>query len=148
MAGAGASKVQVYHTRLFDAGEQFVKSNPGRSGVGVNDSSVKYSLIEYTAGTPKTDHGGGVGYTNGIDIHAGRNWVIADNLIRNLHTPDNSSSTNYWNPAILVWNRSSNVTVERNTIIDCDRAIAMGLIDQSSGPPTTRTGSSAITSCT
>jgi hypothetical protein len=128
---AGASQVQVYHTRLFDAGEQFLKSNPGASVGGVNNSSVKYSLIEYTAGPPRTDHGGGVGYTNGIDVHAGQNWDIADNLIRNLHTPDSASTANYWNPAILIWNNSSNVTVERNTIIDCDRAIAMGLVDRS-----------------
>jgi hypothetical protein len=128
----GASQVQIYHTRLFDAGEQFIKADPNASGGGVNNSSVKYSLIEYTAGPPTTDHGGGVGYTNGIDVHAGQNWDIADNLIRNLHTPD-SDSGNLWNPAILIWNHSSNVTVERNTIINCDRAIALGLIDQSSG---------------
>ncbi len=130
---AGASRVRVYHTRLFDAGEQFLKADPGAAGGGVSDSSVKYSLIEYTAGPPTTDHGGGVGYTNGIDVHAGRNWVIADNLIRNLHTPDSAAPANYWNPAILIWNHSSSVTVERNTIVDCDRAIAMGLIDRATG---------------
>src|SRR5262249_6717181 len=38
-----------------------------------------------------------------------------------------------WNPAILIWNHSSNVTVDGNTIINCDRAIAFGLVNQSSG---------------
>jgi|GEM_PF-947586 len=129
----GASQVDIYHTRLFDAGEQFIKSNPTSAGGGVDNSSVKYSLIEYTAGPPKTDHGGGIGYTNGIDVHGGKNWEISDNLIRNLHVPDSVPSNNLWNPAILIWNNAANVTVQRNTIIDCDRAIAMGLIQRSSG---------------
>ncbi|MBX7135011.1 MAG: Ig-like domain-containing protein [Fimbriimonadaceae bacterium] len=128
---SGANAINVYHVRLYDAGEQFVKVTPPASGVGTSDSSVKYSLIEYTNGTPRTDHGGGIGYTNGIDIHAGQNWLIKSNLIRNLHTPD--SAANLWNPAILVWNRSSNVVTEGNTIINSDRAIAYGLLDRSSG---------------
>ena len=126
---AGANAVSVYHVRLFDAGEQFIKSQPKSTGVGVNDSSVKYSLIEYTAGTPKTDHGGGIGYTNAIDIHAGKNWVVSGNLIRNMHTPD-SNTSNLWNPAVLVWNGASNVITEGNTFVNTDCAIAYGLIDR------------------
>ena len=73
-----------------------------------------------------------IGYTNGIDIHDGQNWDIKSNLIRNLHTPD-ADTSNLWNPAILIWNHSSNVTTEGNTIINCDRAIAYGLVNQTSG---------------
>ena len=90
-------------------------------------------MIDYTNGPPVTDHGGGIGYTNGIDIHDGSNWLIAHNLIENLHTPDSDPAANLWNPAILIWNHSSNMTVDGNTIINCDRAIAFGLIDQTSG---------------
>ena len=129
---AGANAVTIYHDRLYDAGEQFIKVDPPSSGVGTSNSAVEYSLIEYTNGPPTTDHGGGVGYTNGIDIHDGQNWDIKSNLIRNLHTPD-ADSSNLWDPAILVWQHSSNVTTEGNTIINCDRAIAYGLIDQTSG---------------
>jgi hypothetical protein len=128
----GASAVTVYHDRLFDAGEQFVKVDPPSSGVGASNSAVEYTLIEYTAGPPTTDHGGGLGYTNGIDIHDGQNWTISHNLIRNLHIPD-SDVDNLWDPAILIWNHSSNVTVDGNTIINCDRAIAFGLVVRSSG---------------
>src|SRR5271165_3240826 len=129
----GASAVTIYHVHLFDAGEQFIKIDPPASGVGASNSTIEYSLIEYTNGPPTTDHGGGVGYTNGIDIHDGSNWLIAHNLIENLHTPDSDPAANLWNPAILIWNHSSNVTVDGNTIINCDRAIAFGLIDQTSG---------------
>jgi methionine-rich copper-binding protein CopC len=129
----GASAVTIYHVHLFDAGEQFLKSDPPSSGVGASNSAVEYSMIDYTNGPPTTDHGGGIGYTNGIDIHDGSNWLIAHNLIENLHTPDSDPAANLWNPAILLWNHSSNMTVVGNTIINCDRAIASGLIDQSTG---------------
>ena len=121
----GANAVSVYHVRLFDAGTQFIKAQPLTKGVGVNDSSVKYSLIEYTAGTPRTDHGGGIGYTQAIDVHAGKNWVVSGNLIRNIHTPDSNYSL--WNPAVLFWNGSSNVVTEGNTFVNNSRAIAYGL---------------------
>ena len=144
---AGANAVTIYHDRLYDAGEQFIKVDPPSSGVGTSNSAVEYSLIEYTNGPPTTDHGGGVGYTNGIDIHDGQNWDIKSNLIRNLHAPD-ADSSNLWDPAILVWQNSSNVTTEGNTVINCDRAIAYGLgIDRPAGM-TTKVGSFATTSST
>jgi hypothetical protein len=82
-------------------------------------------VLEYTNGPPVTDHGGGTGYTNGVDVHDGTGWLIADNLFQNFHTPD--TDANLWNPAVLIWNHSSNATVEGNTFINTDRAIAFGL---------------------
>ncbi len=35
-----------------------------------------------------------------------------------------------WNPAVLVWNHSTNTLTERNTFINVDRAIAYGLDDK------------------
>ena len=35
-----------------------------------------------------------------------------------------------WNPAVLVWNHSTNTLTERNTFINVDRAIAYGLHDK------------------
>jgi hypothetical protein len=122
----GCSDVTVYHVHLFDAGEQFVKADPNPSGVGVSNSKVEYCLLEYLNGPPTTDHGGGVGYTNGVDVHDGTNWLIANNEFKNFHTPD-SDTSNLWNPAVLIWNHSSNNTVEGNTFINVDRAIAFGL---------------------
>lgn len=123
----GADAVSVHHVRLFDAGEQFLKAQPKAKGVGVSNSSVKYSVIEYTSGTPRTDHGGGTGYTQAIDVHAGKNWVVSDNLIRSIHTPD--SSDHLWGPAVLFWNGSSNIVTEGNTFVNNTRAIAYGLGD-------------------
>ncbi|QDV39733.1 PA14 domain-containing protein [Tautonia plasticadhaerens] len=125
---SGADRVRIYHTRLFDAGEQFIKANPG--GGGVDDVTVAYSLIEYTSGPPTTDHGSGVGYTNGISAHEADRWTIQHNTFRNFHTPD-SASSNLWNPAVLMWNHSTDTIIEGNTFIDTDRAIAFGLYDNS-----------------
>ncbi len=122
---AGADRINLYHTRIFDGGEQLIKANPG--GGGVDGVIIDYSMIEYTSGPPTTDHGGGTGYTNGISAHGVDNWVIRNSTFRNFHTPD--SSQNLWNPAVLMWGNSTNTTVEANTFIDTDRAIAFGLFD-------------------
>jgi hypothetical protein len=121
---AGAGNVHLYHLHLFNGGEQIIKSQPG-TGTGVNNVTLEYSLIEYTAGTPTTNHGPGIGYTDGISAHHIAGWDIRDNLFRNFHTPDSSSW--WWNPVVLIWNGSSNNLVERNTFINADRAIAFGL---------------------
>jgi methionine-rich copper-binding protein CopC len=125
---AGANNINLYHLHLFNSGEQFVKGTLNPNGNGVSNSSVKYSVLEYLNGPPTVDHGGGVGYTNGVDIHGGQNWVIANNLFKNFHTPD-ADTANLWNPAILMWNHSTNTVVDGNTFINVDRAIALGLYD-------------------
>lgn len=124
-----AEAPHIYNVRMLDAGEQFVKGSSGGFGVGVDNGIVEYSIMEYTAGPPASDHGGGTGYTNGVDIHGGANWQVRDNLFKNFHTPDGSD--NLWNPAILMWNGAQGTISERNVFINVDRAIAYGLIDRS-----------------
>jgi hypothetical protein len=126
----GASSVSIYHDRLYNAGEQFVKADAS-STKGVDNSSVQYCVIEYTNAPPNIDHGGGTGYTNGVDVKGSSNWVVANNLFQNFHTPD--SAANLWDPAVLFWDHTVNPTVVGNTFINTDRAIALGLIQQSSG---------------
>jgi hypothetical protein len=130
-ATSGCNAITIYHDHIYDGGEQLIKSVPNAQGGGVNDTTVQYCTLEYTNGVSTIDHGGGTGYTNGIDVHGGSHWLIADNLIQNLYTPDGSQ--NLWDPAVLIWNHSSDVVTERNTFINDDRAIAYGLVDQSSG---------------
>lgn len=116
---------ELYNLALIDTGEQFVKANPLDFGKGVDKGRVEYSLIRYSDGPAKTNHGSGTGYTNGIDIHAGNGWVIANNKFMDIHVPDNSD--HLWNPAILAWNGASNTVVEYNRFHNVDRAIAFGL---------------------
>jgi PKD repeat protein len=117
---SGAERVRIYNVRLFDAGQQFLKSsvNP-QNPDGVDDALVEYSLIEYT--TIGTSHG----YTEGIDVHHGANWVIRYNLFRNVHVP--ATARDKYRPAILMWSGSRDTLVFRNTFINCERAIIFGL---------------------
>src|SRR3990167_9313899 len=126
---AGAQSPIVNSVRILNTGQQLIKSNPTQYGIGVDNGTVINSYFAYTNGTPTTDHGSGIGYTNGIDIHAGKNWKIAGNRFESFHTPD--SSAWWWNPAILVWNGASGTIVENNIFSNVDRAIAFGLMERS-----------------
>ncbi len=127
-----ADSPHIYNVRLLDAGEQFIKGSSGGYGIGVDDGIVEYTIMEYLTAPPNADHGGGTGYTNGVDIHGGRNWIIRNNLFKNFHTPDNAQ--HLFNPAVLMWNGAQGTVTENNTFIDVDRAVAYGLIDRGAGP--------------
>jgi hypothetical protein len=123
----GAQSPRIYNVKLLNAGKQFIKVNPLSATEGVDNGVVEYAVLEYTAGPPATDHGAGIGYTNGLSIHTADNWIIRGNLFKNFHTPD--ATAYLWNPAVLVWNHAKNTLTERNTFINVDRAVAYGLVD-------------------
>ncbi len=116
----GTRAPHIYNVHLIDAGEQFIKGNPDKAGVGVSDGILEYSIIEYTT-TAKND------YTNGIDIHGGANWIIRHNLFRNIVSPPGELA----GPAVLMWNHSRDTLTEGNTFLNCARGISYGLIDRS-----------------
>ncbi|MBL4898780.1 MAG: hypothetical protein COA42_22120 [Alteromonadaceae bacterium] len=124
----GAQSPVVYNVKLLNTGEQFIKSNPFGFASGNDNGRVEYTIMEYTGAT--TNHSGSSGYSNGVDVHAGKNWIIRYNLFKNFHTPD--SAAYRWNPAVLMWNGASGTLTENNTFINVDRAIAYGLIDRDS----------------
>lgn len=128
LLNSGAQSPTVSNVQIFNTGQQFLKSNPTQYGIGVDNGVVTNSYFAYTNGTPATDHGSGIGYTNGVDVHAGKNWRISGNRFESFHTPDSSSW--WWNPAILIWNGASGTVVENNTFINVDRAIAFGLMER------------------
>jgi hypothetical protein len=93
---AGTQSPLVHNVHLINAGQQFIKSNPNPAGGGVDNGIVEYSVIEYE--TTSRD-----AYTNGVDVHTGRNWIIRHNLFRNIRAPQGQLA----GPAILMWNGSS-----------------------------------------
>jgi hypothetical protein len=119
MLNAGTQSPLIHNVRLANAGQQFVKANPDGAGGGVDNGVVEYSVIEYT--TTSRD-----GYTNGVDVHTGDNWIVRHNLFRNIRAPQGQLA----GPAILMWNGSTNSVVDGNTFIDCQREIALGLIER------------------
>ena len=119
MLNAGAQLPLIHNVRLVNAGQQFIKASPDGAGGGVDNGIVEYSVMEYDT-TARDD------YTNGVDVHTGDNWIIRHNLFRNIRAPQGALA----GPAILMWNASTNTTVDGNTFIDCQREIALGLIER------------------
>jgi hypothetical protein len=112
--GVNGPKLQNLH--IIDIGDQFIKCNPTENGLdGVDNGILENSLLEYSALAPDS-------YTNGLDVHRGRNWIVRDNTFKNFR-----SSGNLAGPAILIWNGSSGTTVVRNTFINNQRDISLGL---------------------
>ena len=118
MFNAGTQRPRVYNVHLINAGQQFLKSNPDDAGGGVNDGTVEYSVLEYTAAANNA-------YTNGVDVHTGANWSIRHNLFRNIVAPPGQLA----GPAVLMWNHSSNTLTEGNSFYNCARGISYGLIE-------------------
>ena len=115
----GTHSPRVYNVRLVNAGQQFIKANPDANGEGPDNGVVEYAVIEFDA--TSRDY-----YTNGVDVVAGRNWIIRHSLFRNIRAPQGQLA----GAPILMWYGSSNSIAEGNTFIDCQREIAFGLIDR------------------
>jgi hypothetical protein len=84
--------------------------------------------MEYTTAAPNN-------YTNGVDLHTTQNWIIRNNVFKNIMTTNPVSTLGpgtLTGPCVLVWNHSQNCTTVNNTFINCQREIAYGLSDPSS----------------
>jgi hypothetical protein len=118
--------LHVHNCRLVNCNEQFIKGSSGEDEVGVTDGIIENCLFEFTKGWAYQF------YTGGIDIHKGVNWVVRDNLFRNLRNRGSKITEH----AIHFWKRSSEpqkVIVEQNWIINCDRGIGFGLVNKAGG---------------
>jgi hypothetical protein len=124
----GTQNPRIYNVRLVDAGEQFIKVSQKGSGTpvpgsGVANGVVEYSVIEYS--TTKHPNGpGGPGYTNGVDILTGSNWIVRNNLFRNIRAADGFGLAG---PAVLAWKGTIGTIVEGNLFLNCQYGIALGL---------------------
>jgi hypothetical protein len=101
---------------IVDIGDQFLKNNPTPDQLsGIDNGILENSLLEYSSVAPDT-------YTNGLDVHRGENWIVRDNTFKNFR-----STAGLAGPAVLIWNGSSDTTVVRNTFINNQRDISLGL---------------------
>jgi len=133
----GVSGTRIYNVHLLDAGQQFVKVSAG-NGTGQqfgDDGLVACSVMEYTTfskGNGRTSPT----YTNGVDILAGKGWVIRDNVFRRIRSEKGPAG-----PAILVWRNAMDTVIKRNVIVDSWRGIALGL----ASPGTHSRGGAGVT---
>ena len=124
--GADTDGILIDNVHIIDPGEQAIKINADSrdsATYSVNNSTIKNCLIELTsAGRTNLTYTGYPCYTGGIDGHWAGNWKVQDNVIKGFWCDDGLSEH-----GIHFWNNSSNILVERNQIIDCDRGIGFGL---------------------
>lgn len=105
----------VHNVRIQNTYEQMIKGTSADGGA--DNCRVQCTLFEYTAGV------GPQFYIGGIDVHQGDNWIVNDNAFYNIASPSGSLAEH----AVHFWNSSSNNTVERNLIVNCDRGVGFGL---------------------
>jgi hypothetical protein len=117
---AGCKRVRLYNVRLFDAGEQFLKANPDGKGGGVDDCVVEYCVFEYT---DTARHN----YTEGMSVHTAANWVVRNNLFRNIRGPKGDAGVG---GCVDIWNGSKNATVEGNVMVNCRMGVRLGFVNR------------------
>jgi len=118
------SGLRVHNCRIVNCNQQFIKGSSSETdAIGATDGCIEQCLFEFTSGWAYQP------YTGGIDIHKGVNWVVRDNLFRNLRTP--AGQAGIAEHAVHFWKRCptrpQNIVVERNWVLNCDRGIGFGL---------------------
>jgi|GEM_PF-2613345 len=121
----GAARTHIYNVHLFNIGTQHIKGSSGDASIG---GVVACSSMGYTPGGARGD------YLGAIDIHSAVNWIVRDNYIYNINGDGSGCEVDidcgtyiYGAPSIFIWNGSRGSIVERNTIVDSYRGIALGL---------------------
>jgi hypothetical protein len=66
------------------------------------------------------------GYTNAIDIHTGRNWVVRRSAFVRIGTSLRSNH-DHAVPSVLFWNGSRDTLVERVAFLNCESGVVLGL---------------------
>jgi len=125
----GANNIKLYNLHILDCGEQLIKSNPNT--IHWNESYAKFNdnvtisncLLEITDKgrnrVHKLPHC--PCYTQGIDAHAARHWLVEDNIFKDIHCYKKTAVA-----SILFWHGSRDIIVQRNKIINCIIGIQFG----------------------
>ncbi|MEK6844600.1 MAG: Ig-like domain-containing protein [Nanoarchaeota archaeon] len=126
-AVSGADNLVIYNVKFLDARQQFVKVN-SLAQVPMINGTLACSYFELTdAGRPQIDNVAGISdcYTGGFDAHDANNWIVRDNVIKNIYC---SGRTNVAEHGIHFWQGGLSPLIERNILINNSRGIGLGLI--------------------
>ena len=103
---------------LKDAYEQLVKvSYNQNTGIASDFGRIENCHFSYSAGI------GPQYYIGGIDVHGGQDWIVTDNTFVGIASPGKKVAEH----AIHFWTGTKNITIESNTIVNCDRGIGFGM---------------------
>lgn len=123
----GGHFVLLHNLHIIDGREQFIKVN--NNGNQRNDNgTLSCSMLELTDSgrTYIEDNPTSSSlqcYTGGIDALTTANWVVRDNIFKNIYCRNGHLPTHM----VLFWKNASNPVVERNLIVNCARGIGFGL---------------------
>lgn len=112
-----ADHAVIRNVRFFDTKEQMLKGSGSSSDKYSDDCLVENCLFEFTKGTAYQY------YTGGIDVHKGKNWIVKNNTFKNINFPKG----NLTEGAIHFWSNSQGTQILKNTILNCDRGIMLGM---------------------
>jgi hypothetical protein len=129
--GVDVTGLIVYGVALVDNGEQFLKVNPLGTAAGYVDAGrVECSSFLLTdAGRPHIERSTGGCYTGGIDVHAGRDWIVRGNRFEGIYCAGEGLAEH----AVHFWKRSRGTLVENNVIVNCARGVGFGMGDSDTG---------------
>lgn len=113
--------LRVDNCILRDAHEQLLKIPYDTGNKDFSENGiVENCLFYFTKGV------GNQYYTGGVDGHYCKNWIIRNNVFKDIRSPDGTIAEH----AVHLWSGSEGTLVENNKIINCDRGIGFGLGDR------------------
>jgi hypothetical protein len=119
------SQLHIEHCRFRNIGERAIKgsTDAGPTPDGrLQGGSIRFCSFENTQvpGTSGSWSDGG-NYITAIDVMRVEDFTFSDNTFTNINGASGGGRG-----CIFIWNGSSRVTIERNTMINCDRGIGLG----------------------
>lgn len=107
----------ISNVHFIDINEQMIKISKDNSGAKANGGIIECCLFEFSKGIANQY------YTGGVDGHNCHYYYVRHNVFKHIRSPE----SNLCEHAVHFWSESSNVYVENNLIINCDRGIGFGL---------------------
>ena len=115
--------ITIDNCKFFNINERMIKGSKGGSprvsGMIITNCHFENNLD--CIPTEDDNPGWGGAYIGGIDMMVLDNAVLSDNTFVNIRGANGGGRG-----AIFIWVGSTNIIVERNTIINCDRGICFG----------------------